>query len=144
MILIADSSGLIAAFNRSDPEHKTAAEALNSAGLVVISPLALGEIDYVVTSRVSRTAAVQVLEQVRAQVDADRAQLAEVDSGVLRVALAVQRRYQGLDLDLADAVNVALAARYQTDLMLTLDRRDFRVLRPLSRHQTFRLLPDDH
>ena len=40
-------------------------------------------------------------------------------------------------------VNVALAARYQTDTVLTLDRRDFRALRPLSRHPAFRLLPDD-
>lgn len=143
MILVADTSGLIAAFNTADPEHKAAAEALNSAGFVIISPLALGEIDHVVTARVSRAAADRVLEQVRARVEVKRAQLAEIDVRLLGVALSVRRRHQDMDLDLADAVNVALAARYETDTLLTLDRRDFRALRPLSRHRAFRLLPDD-
>ena len=40
-------------------------------------------------------------------------------------------------------MNVALAAEYDTDAVLTLDRRDFRALRPLGRHKSFRLLPDD-
>jgi hypothetical protein len=31
----------------------------------------------------------------------------------------------------------------QVDALLTLDRRDFRALRPLSRHEAFRLLPYD-
>lgn len=48
-----------------------------------------------------------------------------------------------MNLDLADAVNVALAARHQTDTLLILDRLDFRALRPLSHLQAFRLLPDD-
>jgi uncharacterized protein len=143
VILVADTSGLVAAFNTADPEHKAAAEALNSAGFVIISALALGEIDHVVTARVSRAAADRVLEQVRARVEVKRAQLAEVDVRLLGVALSVRRRYRDMDLDLADAVNVALAARYETDTLLTLDRRDFRALRPLSRHRAFRLLPDD-
>ncbi|MGX1368580.1 putative nucleic acid-binding protein [Streptomyces canus] len=48
-----------------------------------------------------------------------------------------------MNLDLADAVNVALAADYDTDAILTLDRRDFRAVRPLGRHKAFRVLPDD-
>jgi uncharacterized protein len=143
VILVADTSGLIAAFNTADPEHKAAAEALSSAGFVIVSPLALGEIDHVVTARVSRAAADRVLEQVRARVEVKRAQLAEIDVRLLGVALSVRRRYQDMDLDLADAVNVALAARYETATLLTLDRRDFRALLPLSRHRAFRLLPDD-
>jgi uncharacterized protein len=143
VIIVADTSGLIAAFNTSDPEHKAAAEALNGAGLVIVSPLALGEIDHVVAARASQVAADRVLDQVRMRVDVGRAHLAEVDAQVLAVALAVRRRCRDMDLDLADAVNVALAARYQTDTLLTLDRRDFRALRPLTQHPAFRLLPDD-
>ncbi len=55
-------------------------------------------------------------------------------------AQAVSRHYT--DLELADAVNVALAAEYRTDAILTLDRRDFRAMRPLTPHKWFRLLPD--
>lgn len=39
--------------------------------------------------------------------------------------------------------NVALASGYDTDAILTLDRRDFRAVRPLGRHKAFRVLPDD-
>jgi predicted nucleic acid-binding protein len=52
-------------------------------------------------------------------------------------------RYADLDLDLADAVTVAVAADYRTDAVLTLDRRDFRAVRPLTPHKAFRLFPDD-
>jgi predicted nucleic acid-binding protein len=40
-------------------------------------------------------------------------------------------------LDLADAVNVVLAERYETDVVLTLDRRNFRAVRPLNSHTAF-------
>jgi predicted nucleic acid-binding protein len=46
-----------------------------------------------------------------------------------------------LDLDLTDAVNVALAAAYDTDVILTLDRRDFRAVRPLSHQRRSRSCP---
>jgi uncharacterized protein len=62
---------------------------------------------------------------------------------LLGVALSVRHRYQDMDLDLADAVNVALAARYETDILPTQARRDFRARLPLGRHRAFRLLPDD-
>ncbi len=38
-------------------------------------------------------------------------------------------------------MNVALASDYDTDAILTLDRRDFRAVRPLGRHKAFRILP---
>ncbi|WP_235978627.1 ribbon-helix-helix protein, CopG family [Streptomyces lycii] len=41
------------------------------------------------------------------------------------------------------AVNVALAADYDTDAVIALDRRDFRAERLLGRHKAFRVLPDD-
>jgi uncharacterized protein len=55
----------------------------------------------------------------------------------------VQDRYADLGLDLTDAVNVVLAEQYETEYVLTLDRRDFRAVRPLTGHIAFVLLPDD-
>ncbi len=63
--------------------------------------------------------------------------------GHLGIAQAVRSRYLALDLDLTDVVNVALAADYDTDAILTLDRRNFRAVRPLGHHKAFRVLPDD-
>jgi predicted nucleic acid-binding protein len=51
------------------------------------------------------------------------------------------RRYP--QIGLTDTMNVVLAAEYRTDVMLTLDRRHFRRVRPLTGHTEFRLWPDD-
>jgi uncharacterized protein len=55
----------------------------------------------------------------------------------------VRQHYTDLDLDLADATAIGLAAEYRTDVVLTLDRHDFRAVRPLTGHKAVRLLPDD-
>lgn len=36
-----------------------------------------------------------------------------------------------------------MASEYHTDSILTLDRRRFRMVRPLTGHTAFRLWPDD-
>ncbi|MGZ0150447.1 hypothetical protein ACXJJ3_25540 [Kribbella sp. WER1] len=72
-----------------------------------------------------------------------RFQVPDIGAETLATALTVIHRYADLDLDLADAVTVVLAADYRTDVVLTLDRRDFRAVRPLTPHSSFRLFPDD-
>lgn len=53
-------------------------------------------------------------------------------------------KYAGLNIGLTDAVNVVFADRYGTNLVLTLDERHFRTVRPLTnRHAAFHLLPVD-
>lgn len=42
----------------------------------------------------------------------------------------------------ADAMNVVLAREFRTDVIATLDRH-FRMIRPITGHDAFRLLPDD-
>nr|WP_241562542.1 PIN domain-containing protein [Streptomyces hoynatensis] len=55
-----------------------------------------------------------------------RVAVPEITEDHLAAAQSVRARHRALDLDLADAVNVALAADYGTDAVLTLDRRGFR------------------
>ena len=78
-----------------------------------------------------------------ARAESTRIAIAGATSRFLRNTLAVRHRYADLDLDLADAAVVVLAAEYRTEVVLTLDCRDFRVVRPLTGHDAFRLLPDD-
>lgn len=55
-------------------------------------------------------------------------------------AAAVMRAYAGVKLDFVDALIVALAERLNITRLLTLDQRDFRLIRP--RHcAAFELLP---
>ena len=140
---MGDTSGLVALFNRSDPEHRAAAAAANACGLLVVSAITLTEVHQVAGIRAGRTVADAVLGTLVARIEEARIAVADTTARLLRTALAVRRRYAELDLDLADAVAVVVAADYRTDAVLTLDRRDFRVIRPLTEHTAFRLLPDD-
>jgi predicted nucleic acid-binding protein len=145
IVVVADTSGLLAALDSAHPEHTAAGEAIMAAGLLVISPLLCAELDHVATRELGREAAVSAVDDIRRWMRAGRVLVPEITEGHLADAQALRGCYAGpdLDLDLADAVSVAVAAEYDTDVLLTLDRRDFRAIRPLGRHKSFRLLPDD-
>ncbi|MGW6392302.1 PIN domain-containing protein [Streptomyces sp. NPDC055103] len=143
IIVVADTSGLLAALDSTHPENAVANEAIQAAGLLVMSPLLLAELDHVATRELGREAALSAVDDIRHWMRRGRISMPEITEDRLGVAQMVRLRYGALDLDLADAVNVALAAEYDTDAILTLDRRDFRAVRPLGRHKAFRVLPDD-
>ncbi|MEU6550439.1 PIN domain-containing protein [Streptomyces sp. NPDC046915] len=145
IIVIADTSGLLAALDSAHPEHRAANEAIMAAGLLVMSPLLLAALDHVATRELGREAALSAVDDLRRWMSRGRVVIPEITEVHLGAAQSVRVRYRALDLDLdlADAVNVALAADYDTDAILTLDRRDFRAVRPLGRYKAFRVLPDD-
>jgi predicted nucleic acid-binding protein len=143
VIVVADTPGIIAASDGNAPEHLGCQEILRHAGTVVLSALVLAEVDHLAKVRFGAWARTAVIDFIVEQARRDRFVIAPTDLPSLETARKVQQQYADLKLDLADAVNVALAAEYRTDVILTLDRRDFRVVRPLTAHNCFRLLPDD-
>jgi uncharacterized protein len=143
VIVVADTSGIIAASDGNAPEHLACQEALRQAGTVVVSPLVLTEVDHLAKVRFGTWARTAIIDFILSQARQERFVIAATSLAHLETSRQVQQRYADLKLDLADAVNVTLAAEYRTDVILTLDRRDFRVVRPLTPHKCFRLLPDD-
>ena len=143
MIVIADTSGLIAASDKNAPESADCRAVLAEAGTTLVSPLVLTEVDHLAKARFGSDARSSLIDFVLFQARRGRFQIPEITVELLETARQVQRQYAGLDLDLSDGVNVALAAEYRTSSVLTLDRRDFRAIRPLTPHPAFRLLPDD-
>lgn len=143
MIIVGDTSGLVAAFNSADPEHVAARMALIGAALTVVSPLVFLEIEHVTTRNVGRRQALELNDWLLAQERIGRVAVPTVSAPELRTARAIQNRYEALRLDLTDAVTVVVAEQYETDTVLTLDRRDFRAVAPLTGAPAFRLLPDD-
>ena len=141
MIVVADTSAIIATSDRNARESAACREVLQQAGTVIISPLVLTEVDHLAKARFGSRARTAIIDFVIAQARQTRFQIPETGIEILDTARLVQKQYASLAL--ADAVNVALAAQYRTDAMLTLDRRDFRAVRPLTPHKWFRLLPDD-
>jgi len=143
VILIADTSGLIAATDKNAPQSADCQSILAKAGTVFVSPLVLAETDHLAKARFGSAARTTLIDFIVFQVRRGRFRVPEITVELLETARQVQRKYAALDLDLADTVNVALAAEFRTDSVLTLDRRDFRAIAPLTPHAALRLLPDD-
>jgi predicted nucleic acid-binding protein len=136
-VIVADTSGLLALFNRTEPQH--AAVSAVASGLtepLAVSPYVIAELDYLIATRIG--------------VDAGLAVLAELGSGAYELAAfgphdvlrarSVVERYRDQDIGIADASLVVLADRSGTRDLLTLDHRHFSVVRPLTGGR-FRLLP---
>ncbi|MFC5169092.1 PIN domain-containing protein [Streptomyces mutomycini] len=144
-VAIADTNALYRLFTPKDPGHAAHRDALASVGHLVVSPMVLTELDYLLTSRVGARASMNALDFVAGQVEARRFEVPEVTTH-LRGAMAVMRGYEDADngrgVGLADAMNVVLAAAFRTADLFTSDRH-FRIMRPLTGHPAFRLLPGD-
>lgn len=143
MIVIGDTSALVAAFDTDHSEHEGARAALAAASLTVVGPLVLLELEHIVTRDFDRETAAVLNDWLLAQEPLGRVAIPALPSDHLRKARRVQDRYLDLRLDFTDAVNVVLAAEYETDVILTLDRKDFRAIRPLTGAAAFRVLPHD-
>jgi uncharacterized protein len=143
VIIIADTSGIIAASDRNSDDFAACRSVLQEAGTVVISPLVLAEVDHLAKARFGSPARSAIIDFIVKESVIERILIPATGPEVLQPARAVQRQYADLDLDLADAVNVVLAARHATIDLLTLDERGFRAIRPLTSHRWFRLLPHD-
>ncbi|MBV9023497.1 MAG: PIN domain-containing protein [Streptomycetaceae bacterium] len=143
MIIVADTSALYAAFDASQPEHDAAVGILDRE-ILAISPLVVTELDHLVHRDVGFQAAMQTMEALNARMQDGQYKLAELRPADLVAAHEVRAKYEGLRLDLADAVGVVLADRYRTDQIFTLDQRDYRAIEPLTRgFSSFRILPAD-
>jgi predicted nucleic acid-binding protein len=136
-VIVVDTSFVVAAMNRRDGHHESVVDWLeNAQGALVTSPLALAEMDFLVTRHGGVAAAQRLYD--------------DFDAGAYRVewwpasiydTIEVAREYRGLGL--ADASLVAIAGRLGTAEIATLDERHFRALRPLTGEPAFRLLPAD-
>ena len=138
MSVVADTGAIYALFDKSDQDHSRVRSALDHIRGSILVPMAiLGELDYLLREWLG--------------VDAELAFLASVEQGTFRLepmttadvgrCRQLIEQYRPLDLGLADAAVVATAERFHIDTILTLDERDFRIVRPVT--GLFRLLPVD-
>ncbi|MGE0541057.1 MAG: type II toxin-antitoxin system VapC family toxin [Dehalococcoidia bacterium] len=137
MLAIVDSGPLYATVDRGDQDHVRSLEILRRPELQLIIPtLVVAEVTYLIAARLGAEAEAGFLEgltlfEVEAPSRSDWRRIAEL-----------VRQYRDFPLGGADASVVALAERLNTDLVITLDQRHFRAIRPLHA-ATFRILPGD-
>ena len=136
-MIIADTSGLIAFFSESGPQHEAVAGWVETNDQVlVVSPYVVAEVDYLVATRKGVEAELAVL----AELSGGAYELATMDAKAVASARRVVERYRDLGVGVADASLVVLAQRYRTRTVLTLDRKHFSVMRPLD-GGTFKIVP---
>ena len=138
-MIILDTSGLLSAIDSSQKHHRAAAAALRRAEAPrLLSPFVLAELDYLLATRVSRSAEQALLGQVADGVY----QIEAFDAGDIARANEFLDQYADLDLGLADASLIVLSERHEVLDLLTLDERHFRAVRGLG-GKAFRVLPAD-
>lgn len=147
MRVVADTGGIVAAINEAEPEHAAFLAVLQSASVAYLTPLVVTEVHHVLTSAGLPEAA----DDFIADVSSGFFQLVNPSLADLSKASELVRRYRGSmqrkrrkpgSLDLADAVNVVVAAALGTNLLVATDQ-DYRSVVPLSGHPAFVLLPYD-
>jgi predicted nucleic acid-binding protein len=136
--VICDTSGILSAFSADQPYHEQCAEALRRDSRRLISPVVLTEIDYLAGKLLGQRAAIEILRRL----SGPEYQILPYTSGTLATAAEVMTTYADLDLGLVDASLIAHSRDQDTDDILTLDQRHFRVVRSLS-GRPFRILPFD-
>jgi len=138
-MMICDTSGLIAAYGQDRSRERRVIDVLQAdAQSLVLSPFILAELDYLVASRSGVGAELKVLEDVANGIY----RLAEFTPRDVAQAAELVTQYKDLNIGLADASIVVLAARYNTTRVLTFDQRHFRAMKPLHA-ASFTLLPAD-
>lgn len=136
-MIVADTSGLLAFFNRREPQHQDVRRFVDAEpDALVVSPYVVAELDYLLATRLGVDAELAVLHEL----SSGAYDLAQVAARDLASIVRVIERYGDQEVGVADASLVVLAARYETRDILTLDHRHFTVLRPLNGGR-FRMLP---
>jgi len=133
---IVDSSVLFASIDRTDAKQEQCAQAIQTRGVRLVVPtLTICEILYLIGQHLGTRAETTFLRwldstEVLAPAPEERDRIA-----------ALVHTYRSLPLGGVDASIIVFAERLNTDVIYTLDRRHFSVVRP--RHvPTFRLLPE--
>lgn len=134
-MIILDTSGVIAAYNRREAEHAAARKLLvDGSEPLLISPLVLAEVDYLAVKYLGPLLSVTVLTELERL-----STVASFTNEDLRAATQLITQYLDLNIGLTDAVNVVLAGRYKTTNLFSLDSH-YRAINPIH-GSSFTLLP---
>lgn len=139
MTIVVDAGPLYSQADRRDPDHAAVVEVLLGAREPLVVPaFAAAEADFLILTRLGVDTELAFLEDLAS----GAFQVETLTPPELRTAAELARRYRDLELGLADASVVVLAARFRTRRLLTFDERAFRAVAPLQGGR-FTLLPGD-
>ena len=135
--ILVDTSCVYALVDTSAREHAAVAQIVRASArhLVLPAPV-LPKVCYLIHSRLGHT----VMRRFLNELAVSGPQLESVQQGDLQRITAILDQYADARLDFVDAAIIVIAERLDVTRILTLDRRDFSIVRP--RHcEFFELLP---
>lgn len=133
---IADTGFIVALLNRSDPCHLNVVGIYTQMQTAILPQTVLAEVAYLV----GRDAGIPTVIAFLRGLSVSRFQLtALIEPDINRIA-EILEQYQDSRIDFVDASVMAVAERYNTRTILTLDQRDFRLFRP-QHCENFEILP---
>ena len=137
-VAIVDTGPLYAAVDMNDQDHTRCVQAMQTSGLRLIIPsLVVAEATYLIGSRMGPNVESAFLDSLGC---------CEIESPLpdewSRIAKLVNQ-YGDFPLGGTDACVVALAERFATATIMTLDHRHFAAIKPLH-CSAFHLLPENH
>src|SRR6266478_4046725 len=137
MTVLLDSGFLFASLNASEDEHEATISVLENIREPIVLPVpAITEVAYLLARDIGNEAAADFVASLATNELTLENPFAE---DYLRSA-EILRLYADANLDFVDALIVATAERLNITRVLTLDRRDFQLIRP--KHcVSFELLP---
>lgn len=140
LMIVVDTSGVLALKDEAHPHYRAVSDLITGGTEdLLLSPFVLAECDYMLGTSFGAGSAREFLDEV----SRGAYELVDFDSGDVAAACGVIDRYADLQIGIADASLVIIAARFQTTHVLTFDQRHFRTMAPLWGAPAFHLLPLD-
>ena len=140
-MILVDTSPILAALNRRDPEHSRCRKVLDEhARQMLVTPYVVTEVCWLAGSRMGALAEANVVDAVAA---GEFQQVDLLPDNPVRIAELLRQcrtLHGGEGLGVADASTIAVSERMGISRIATLDTTDFRIVVP--RHvPAFELLP---
>ncbi len=137
MRALLDTGFLYAVFDADDQHHQRSVQVLAGWNGDLLLPTAvLIELAYLLQSRLGHPVMRNIMQQLMQQ----SLYLVPITSPDLLRINSLLTRYADAQLDFVDAAIVTLAERLQIKHIITVDRRDFSIIRP-QHCQCFEILP---
>jgi predicted nucleic acid-binding protein len=135
-IAVADTGFVVALLNRSDAMHDAVTIVYSQQQRVLLPQTVLAEVAYLV----GRASGIKTVVAFLRGLSASRFRLVALTDLDMQRAANILDRYADSRIDFVDATVMAIAERYGSNTILTLDQRDFRLFRP-AHCAYFELLP---
>lgn len=135
-IPIADTGFVVALLNQRDDRHQDVTPIYLQFPRILLPQTVLAEVAYLL----GRNASILTVAAFLKGIPKSRFQLTALTDPDIEYTAEILDIYADSRIDFVDATVMAIAERFQSALILTLDQRDFRLFRP--KHcESFELLP---